>query len=135
MTDALSYEAETSGIIVRVSPEFLDDESSPEENRYVWAYHVEIQNTGERTLKLQTRHWHIADCEGRVHNVEGEGVVGQTPTLEPGDTFEYSSGAPLSAPSGLMHGIYRLADENGETLDVQIPAFTLDSPYDTRAPN
>ena len=129
------FEAETDGIIVRVAPEFLDEESSPEDNRYVWAYHVEIRNEGKRTLRLITRHWRIADCNGRVQVVDGEGVVGQTPVLEPGETFEYSSGAPLSAPSGLMDGVYRLSDENGDILDVRIPMFTLDSPYDTRIAN
>lgn len=135
MSTSPSYEAETEGVIVRVSPQFLDDESSPEDNRFMWAYTVEIENRGSRRLKLITRYWHIADSEGRVQEVRGRGVVGQTPVLEPGDTFEYTSGAPLAAPSGLMSGSYCLADDDGETLDAKIPLFALDSPYDRRSPN
>jgi ApaG protein len=129
------YEAETDGVIVRVSPSFLDEESSPENHRYMWAYHVEIENRGERTLQLQTRHWRITDREGRVQVVNGIGVVGQTPVLRPGARFEYTSGAPLAAPSGLMQGSYRLTDETGATVEATIPLFALDSPYDERVAN
>lgn len=129
------YEAETEGIVVRVVPTFLDEESKPEEHRYIWAYRIEIENKGSRTLQLMTRHWRITDRDGRVQEVNGPGVVGQQPVLRPGDTFEYSSGAPLTVPSGVMQGVYRLADESGAMLDVRIPLFTLDSPYDQRAPN
>jgi ApaG protein len=129
------YEAETDGVIVRVSPSFLDEESSPENHRYMWAYHVEIENRGERTLQLQTRHWRITDREGRVQVVNGVGVVGQTPVLRPGARFEYTSGAPLAAPSGLMQGSYRLTDETGATVEATIPLFALDSPYDERVAN
>ena len=135
MPHDLSYEAETDGVMVRVSPHFVDEESSPEKHRYVWAYHVEIENRGSRTLKLETRRWCITDRDGRTQDVEGKGVVGQTPILQPGDTFEYTSGAPLSAPSGLMYGAYSLFDENGDLFDVQIPMFNLDSPYDDRRPS
>lgn len=129
------YEAETHGIVVRVLPAFREEDSSPEQHRYVWSYHIEIENRGHRTVQLQTRHWRITDREGRVQEVNGVGVVGKTPVLKPGDTFEYDSGAPLSAPSGVMQGAYRLSDENGEMLEVRIPMFTLDSPYDKRAAN
>jgi ApaG protein len=131
----MTYEAETDGVIVRVSPRFLEDESSPEDNRFMWAYHVEIENRGERRLRLLTRHWRITDRDGRVQEVNGSGVVGQNPELSPGEKFEYTSGAPLSAPSGLMVGSYRLTDEHGETLDARIPMFALDSPYDERRAN
>ncbi len=135
MDSDLSYEAETDGVMVRVSPKFVDEESSPERHQYFWAYHVEIENRGSRTLKLETRRWCITDMDGRVQDVEGSGVVGQHPVLEPGDRFEYTSGAPLTAPAGLMYGAYSLSDENGDILDVQIPMFNLDSPYDTRRPS
>lgn len=132
---ATAYEAETEGVVVRVRPAFLEAESSPEESRFIWAYHVEIENRSARTLQLMTRYWHITDREGRVQEVNGAGVVGQTPVLRPGGRFEYASGCPLNSPSGMMQGTYTLEDEGGGTLDVRIPLFTLDSPYDRRAPN
>lgn len=135
MNEPMPYESETHNVVVRVAPSFLDAESSPEDHRYIWAYRVEIENRGTRTLQLMTRHWRITDRDGHVQEVNGVGVVGQTPILKPGETFEYTSGAPLSAPSGMMQGAYRLADESGETLDVTIPLFALDSPYDKRAAN
>ena len=101
----------------------------------MWAYRVEIENRGARTLQLVTRHWRITDREGRVQEVNGAGVVGQQPVLPPGGRFEYTSGAPLSAPSGLMQGIYRMTDEHGGYLNARIPLFALDSPYDQRAPS
>jgi ApaG protein len=130
-----SYEAETDGIVVRVKPAFLEDESSPEEHRFIWAYHVQIENRGSRTFQLMTRHWRITDREGRVQEVNGSGVVGQNPVLAPGETFEYTSGCPLSEPSGVMQGTYRLEDEEGGMLEAKIPLFALDSPYDNRAAN
>jgi ApaG protein len=131
----VAYEAETEGVIIRVKPAFLEEESSPEENRYIWAYHVEIENRGKHTLQLMTRHWRITDREGRVQEVNGSGVVGQNPVLRPGARFEYTSGCPLNAPSGMMQGAYRLEDETGAMLEARIPLFALDSPYDKRAPN
>src|ERR1044071_1016320 len=99
---AAVYEAETEGVFIRVKPAFLEEESSPSDNRYIWAYHVEIENRGKRTLQLMTRHWKITDREGRVQEVNGSGVVGQNPVLRPGARFEYTSGCPLNAPSGMM---------------------------------
>jgi ApaG protein len=131
----VAYEAETEGLIVRVTPVFIDEESSPAEGRYLWAYHVEIENRGKRTLQLLTRHWHITDREGRVQEVKGAGVVGQTPVLRPGGRFEYTSGCPLNSPSGMMQGTYHLEDDQGGVLEARIPLFALDSPYDRRAPN
>jgi ApaG protein len=135
MAKTMVYEAETEGVIVRVSPRFLDDESSPEDHRFMWAYHIEIENRGERRLRLLTRHWRITDRDGRVQEVNGSGVVGQNPLLGPGEKFEYTSGAPLSAPSGLMSGTYRMIDEQGGSLEAEIPMFALDSPYDVRRAN
>lgn len=131
----IAYEAETEGVVVRVVPAFLEEESSPEDNRFIWAYHVEIENRGRRTLQLMTRHWYITDRDGCVQEVNGSGVVGQNPVLRPGARFEYTSGCPLNAPSGMMRGAYRLEDENGDMLEARIPLFALDSPYDKRAPN
>jgi ApaG protein len=131
----ISYEAETDGIVVRVKPSFLEEESSPEQHRFIWAYHVEIENKGSRTFQLMTRHWRITDREGRVQEVNGSGVVGQNPVLAPGETFEYTSGCPLTEPSGMMQGTYRLEDEEGGMLEARIPLFALDSPYDNRAAN
>ena len=115
----ISYEAETDGIVVRVKPSFLEEESSPEHHRFIWAYHVEIENRGSRTVQLMTRHWRITDREGRVQEVNGSGVVGQNPVLAPGETFEYTSGCPLTEPSGMMQGAYRLEDEHGGMLEAR----------------
>src|SRR5262249_4672824 len=123
----IAYEAETEGVVVRVKPMFLDAESSPEQNRFIWAYHAEIENRSKRRLHLLTRYWHSGDCEGRVQEVNGSGVVGQNPVLRPGERFEYTSGCPLSAPSGIMRGTYQFEDDAGAKVEAQIPAFALDS--------
>ena len=130
-----SYEAETDGIIVRVVPRFLHDESEPAKARYVWAYTVEIENASEQTWTLTTRHWRIVDALGRAQNVDGEGVVGQTPRLEPGESFRYTSGCPLAAPSGIMGGSYDFVGDDGEALTAKVPTFSLDSPYDRAKPS
>lgn len=131
----IAYEAETDGIVVRVKPMFLEAESAPEQSRFIWAYHVEIENKSGRTVQLKTRYWHITDREGRVQEVNGSGVVGQQPVMHPGEKFDYTSGCPLNAPSGMMRGTYHLEDEAGGKLEARIPAFPLDSPYDQRRPN
>ncbi|CAE7205224.1 apaG [Symbiodinium microadriaticum] len=123
------YEALTRDIRVTVIPEYLDDESEPEEDHYVWAYTVAIENHGPDTVKLLTRSWQITDAMGRSHEVKGAGVVGEQPVLGPGDRFEYTSGAPLSTPSGIMHGSYQMEGVAGDMFDVAIPAFSLDSPW------
>ena len=129
------YEATTGSITVKVLPAYIDDQSDPSESRYVWAYHVRVENNGSFTVQLMTRHWIIADGNGRVHEVKGEGVVGEQPVLEPGDVFEYTSGCPLNTPSGIMRGTYGLVDEAGNSFDVEIPAFSLDSPFTLRTIN
>lgn len=129
------YETETNGVFIRVRPTFVEDQSSPEDDRYLWAYHIEIENRGGRTLQLMTRHWRITDGDGRTQNVDGPGVVGQKPVLRPGGKFEYTSGCPLTTPSGMMQGAYRFEDETGESIEATIPLFALDSPYDDRRPN
>ena len=120
----------TREIEVRVIPLYLDDQSQPDEDHYVWAYQVAIENTGGETVQLLSRYWHITDARGRVQEVRGAGVVGEQPVLGPSETFEYTSGTPLATPSGIMVGSYRMETEQGESFDVAIPAFSLDSPYD-----
>ncbi len=124
------YEKVTRGIRVTVHPVFLDDQSEPEDDHYVWAYQVTIANEGAETVRLISRHWRITDAKGRLTEVEGPGVVGEQPVLEPGDSFEYTSGTPLATPSGVMVGSYEMETENGDDFDVEIPAFSLDSPHD-----
>ncbi|MEM6627965.1 MAG: Co2+/Mg2+ efflux protein ApaG [Pseudomonadota bacterium] len=133
MTREYLYECETEGVVVRVAPQFLEDESTPEDNKFVWAYTVEIENHGDRTLQLLSRFWRITDRNGRVQEVRGRGVVGQEPVIAPGESFQYTSGTPLSAPSGMMEGVYDLTDDTGVQLTADIPPFSLDSPYDEGA--
>ena len=112
-----------------MEPFYLDEQSDPDENHFVWAYHVRIENNGARTVQLKTRHWRITDSHGNVQEVRGDGVVGEQPVLTPGQAFEYTSGTPLSTPSGFMVGTYQMEAESGERFDVNIPAFSLDSPH------
>ncbi|MFM7344473.1 MAG: Co2+/Mg2+ efflux protein ApaG [Tagaea sp.] len=123
------YSATTRDIKVTVKPVFLEDQSSPAENHYVWAYHVRIENLGARTVRLRARHWKITDAFGRLQEVKGAGVVGEQPLLEPGQSFEYTSGTPLGTPSGIMSGTYMMETADGARFDVAIPAFSLDSPH------
>jgi len=123
------YEAITRGISVAVAPSFLADQSDPEKHRYVWAYHVTIRNHGDQTVQLHSRHWRITDASGRVQEVRGEGVVGEQPVLAPGQSFEYTSGAPLPTPTGFMGGSYQMRTHQGELFDAVIPTFSLDSPH------
>ena len=122
------YKERTRDIRVTVKPFYLEDQSAPEEDHYVWAYHVKIENTGLETVQLRTRYWQITDADGRVQEVRGPGVVGEQPVLGPGDDFEYTSGTPMQPPSGIMVGTYQMEARTGECFDVQIPAFSLDSP-------
>lgn len=124
------YMAETRSIRVTVDPVFLEDQSSPDDGHYVWAYHVRIENHGSETVQLRARHWVITDSRGQMHEVRGAGVVGLEPVLSPGESFEYTSGTPLSAPSGIMVGRYEMETGGGERFEVNIPAFSLDSPHE-----
>lgn len=135
MANRTPYETLTDGIRVRVQPEFADDQSSPEESYYFWTYTVEITNLSAETVQLKSRLWRITDGRGRTEEVRGPGVVGQTPTIAPGQAFTYTSGCPLTTPSGIMVGSYQMADEDGHLMDVAIPAFSLDSPYSVRSMN
>lgn len=129
------YEATTDGIAIRVVPRFMHDESSPAQGKFFWSYTVEIENLDEVAWRLERRSWRIVDSAGRKQTVDGEGVIGQTPLIEPGETFKYTSGVPLSAPSGLMDGQYLLVNTAGQELVAQIPTFSLDSPYDKARPS
>ncbi len=123
------YQQTTDSIYISVKPVYLDDQSSPIENHYVWAYQVRIENQGDGTVQLINRYWRITDSLGRVQEVRGAGVVGEQPTLKPGEAFEYTSGTPLPTPSGIMVGSYEMEDETGRRFDVAVPAFSLDSPH------
>lgn len=126
---AHAYAKTTQSIKVQVEPIYLPDQSSPDENHFVWAYRVKIENQGNRTVQLLTRYWRITDSKGHIQEVRGDGVVGKQPVLPPGEAFEYTSGTPLSTPSGIMVGTYQMEAENGDRFDVEIPAFSLDSPH------
>ena len=125
----IMYSSITRSIRVTVKPFYLEDQSSPDESHYVWAYHVRIENQGEVTVQLRNRYWRITDSFGRIQEVRGAGVVGEQPVLKPGETFEYTSGTPLTTPSGIMVGTYQMESETGERFDVAVPAFSLDSPH------
>jgi ApaG protein len=122
------YMAITNDIQVTALPDFLPDRSDPDQSRYFWSYTIEIANLGRERVQLVSRHWIIIDANGRKEEVRGPGVVGEQPVLEPGETFRYASGCPLTTPSGMMQGSYRMVTDEGATFDVEIPAFSLDSP-------
>lgn len=126
------YEEITDKIKITVKPEFLEEHSDPEEKRFIWAYHIKIENNGNDTVQLLSRSWKITDALGRVQEVSGNGVVGEKPILKPGGAFEYTSGTPLKTPSGFMMGSYRMEKKNGHLFNVSIPAFSLDSPHEDR---
>lgn len=126
------YTQTTRGVTITVDPFYLEDESEPEEDRFVWAYRVQIENDSEEEVQLLTRHWKIIDSLGQTEEVTGAGVVGEQPILKPGDSYEYTSGAPLTTPSGIMAGTYGMKLQSGEDFEATIPAFSLDSPYDVR---
>ncbi len=124
------YSAVTDDIEVKVEPFYLEDQSKPDEHTYVWGYRVRISNAGSSAVQLVGRTWVITDGNGRVIEVEGTGVVGEQPHLEPGDSFEYTSGTPLDTATGFMRGTYHMVVvATGEPFDVTIPTFSLDSPY------
>jgi ApaG protein len=125
----------TMGVKVIVRPQYLDGQSKPEEGHYVWAYTITIENHGRETLTLRTRYWKITDALGQVQEVRGAGVVGEQPTLKPGDSYSYTSGCPLKTSSGFMVGAYQMQLASGEFLNVDIPAFSLDSPHEKHAIN
>lgn len=136
MSEPGAFTAVTRGVRVTVRTFYLVDQSDPEEGRYVWAYRVRIGNEGRESIQLLKRTWHITDALGRTQHVHGDGVVGEQPALEPGEVFEYTSGTPLATPSGFMRGLYHMVTTaSGEPFDVEIPAFSLDSPHGRGALN
>ncbi|MCX8572449.1 MULTISPECIES: Co2+/Mg2+ efflux protein ApaG [Hyphomicrobiales] len=122
------YRAITRNIAVEVEPFYLEERSDPSEGRYVWGYRVTIENNSEDFVQLLSRYWHITDASGKVEEVRGPGVVGDQPELNPGDSYQYTSGCPLSTSSGIMVGRYTMRNEAGEMFDIAIPAFSLDLP-------
>lgn len=135
MDDETPYEALTMGIRVRVIPEYEEEQSEPDEAYYFWTYTVEILNERETAVQLRSRLWKITDAMGHTEEVRGPGVVGQTPTIEAGQSFSYTSGCPLSTASGIMVGSYQMIDEQGTLFDVEIPPFSLDSPFVSKSVN
>jgi ApaG protein len=121
-------EATTRGIRVKVESEFVPDRSDPPNGEFFFAYHVKIENHGEESVRLLSRHWIITDGMGKEQEVRGPGVVGKQPRLRPGEAFEYTSACPLSTQIGSMHGTYRMVTDGGETFDAKIAPFTLAIP-------
>ena len=122
------YAETTRGVTIRVSVSYLPEQSEPTRGRWFWAYHIRLENAGDRTVQLLSRHWIITDGRGARHTVEGEGVVGEQPLIEPGASFDYVSGCPLATSTGAMQGSYRMVDDTGLTFDVAIPRFALHAP-------
>jgi ApaG protein len=128
MTNRTPYVANTRGIAVSVEPTYLDARSSPHNSQYFWAYRVIIENQGLETVQLLSRHWMITNARGELTEVKGPGVVGEQPVLKPGESFEYTSGAPLDTPTGMMGGAYQMETDSGECFNIEIPTFSLDRP-------
>jgi len=129
------YQKMTESIQITAKSFYLEDQSSPADDHFVWAYWIRIENRGDQTVQLRNRYWRITDSMGRVQEVRGAGVVGEQPVLKPGESFEYTSGTPLSSPSGMMGGAYQMERADGELFDVDVPAFSLDSPHEPAKPN
>jgi ApaG protein len=129
------YRAVTRDIEVTVEPNFLPEKSSAEDGQFFWSYTVVITNSGGETVQLKTRQWIITDAAGRQQRVRGDGVIGEQPVLAPGERFEYTSGVPLATASGFMAGSYEMENEAGERFEIEVPAFSLDSPGGKRVLN
>jgi ApaG protein len=128
MSNVTPYMANTRGIAVCVEPNYLESRSSPDNSQYFWAYRVIIENQGRETVQLLSRHWMITNARGELTEIKGPGVVGEQPVIKPGESFEYTSGAPLDTPSGMMGGAYQMESDSGERFDIEIPTFSLDRP-------
>jgi ApaG protein len=129
------YTAVTDDIQITVLPQFVPERSDADAERWFWAYTVEILNKRARSVQLVSRYWRITDARGKTEEVRGAGVVGEQPVLQPGETFRYTSGCPLTTASGIMSGTYRMVDEDGTSFDAIIPTFSLDSPTMKRVLN
>jgi len=129
------YTKTTRSIKVTVFPSYIHDQSDAYLGKHVWAYFIRLENLGEETSQLINRYWHITDGNGAVQEVRGPGVVGESPTLEPGDNYQYNSGVSLNTPSGIMQGTYEMETQSGERFFIDIPAFSLDSPEQLKRAN
>ncbi|MCB1480394.1 MAG: Co2+/Mg2+ efflux protein ApaG [Rhodobiaceae bacterium] len=129
------FKAVTNGIEVSAEPAFSPERSAPDENRYFWTYTITLTNRGQAQAQLISRHWEIIDETGTRQSVDGPGVVGEQPVLAPGAHFRYTSGVPLATPSGMMSGHYRMQAGDGSLFNIDIPAFSLDSPHAIRIVN
>jgi len=129
------YVAVTEGITVRVKPVFLPRQSDPDNGRWVWAYEITIENGAEEPVQLLNRHWDITDAHGHLETVDGPGVVGEQPVIEPGRGYTYASGCPLGTSSGFMGGHFEMSDTDGRRFNIQVPTFSLDLPAGDRALN
>lgn len=129
MIGMFTSEAVTRGVRVYVESEYAPERSDPSRNEWFFLYTVRISNEGAETVQLMTRHWIITDAAGHVEEVRGPGVVGKQPVLKQGESFEYTSGCPLSTPFGVMEGTYQMISEAGERFDAKIAPFTLSEPY------
>jgi len=134
-TERAMYTATTRAIQVTVRPQYLPNQSDPARPQFAWSYEVHIENKGDVTVQLRSRHWKITDALGRQQEVKGPGVVGKTPLLRPGEMFEYTSGTSLPTPWGSMGGTYQMVSESGENFDIEIPTFSLDTPAAERRLN
>ena len=132
MSDIQTYRETTNYISVSVSPEYLHQQSEPSDNHFTWAYHVNIENSGSTSIQVLARHWKVTDIKGQSHEIVGDGLVGKQPVLKSGEVFRYSSGTPLSTPSGFMSGSFLLISEGGELFNALVPSFSLDSPLTNR---
>ncbi|MEM9278528.1 MAG: Co2+/Mg2+ efflux protein ApaG [Pseudomonadota bacterium] len=122
------FKAITRGISVTAMPVYIDERSNPEKSQYFWAYRIIVDNQSSDTVQLISRYWKIVDSDGRVEEVQGDGVVGLQPVIEAGEDFSYTSGCPLGTPSGIMQGHYMMQGSDGTLFEVDIPAFPLDLP-------
>lgn len=129
------YQTTTDNIKISVIPAFLDEQSNPDRNQYFWSYTISITNLRDMPVQLLSRYWKITDANGRISEVRGEGVVGKQPIIPPSHNFEYTSGCPLETSQGFMMGHYNIMDHNGLIFVTAIPAFSLDSPFDSRVLN
>ena len=129
------YTKTTKSINITVNPSYLDEHSEPEDQHYVWAYQITINNLGKETVQLKNRYWKIIDSNGTKQEIKGKGVVGEQPILNPGEKFEYTSGTPLSTPSGFMGGHYEMETIEGKKFEAIIPQFSLDSPFTSKELN
>ena len=120
--------AVTGDLTVRVAVSFLPEQSAPDQGRWFWSYHVRIENNGAGAVQLLERYWRIVDGRGNIHEVRGQGVVGEMPAITPGESYDYVSGCPLDTPAGSMRGHYKFVDEAGEQISAEIPEFHLLSP-------